>query len=180
MYSTPVGYSHMVLRAHVHPGDVVVDATHGNGGDTRLLRSLVGATGMVYAFDVQLPVHDDVDMTDVLLVGHENMRAHVAERHHGLVRAVIFNLGYMPGGDRSITTHADTTLEAVRQALDLLAPDGIILLVCYQHEEGGKELEALRAMFQALPSARYTATETTFLNHTSSAPIVLTLVGRPS
>ncbi len=167
----------MLLRAHVHEGDVTIDATHGNGGDTRLLRSLVGPTGIVYAFDVQLPVHADVDMTDVLLVGHENMARHVATSHHGLVRAVVFNLGYLPGGDKGRTTHVDTTREAVTQALGLIAPDGVIILVCYQHEEGLRELAALRSMLSTLESGEHTVIETLFLNHDATAPIVLTIAG---
>jgi len=177
LYSTPVGYVHMLLRAHVHEGDVVIDATHGNGGDTRLLRSLVGPKGVVYAFDVQLPMRADVDMTDVLLVGHENMARHVAAIHHRQVRAVVFNLGYLPGGDKALTTHVDTTVEAVEQAITLIAPDGIIILVCYQHDEGRRELAALRTMLSALPSGVQTATETVFLNHDVAAPIVLTIAG---
>jgi len=167
----------MLLRAHVHEADVVIDATHGNGGDTRLLRSLVGPKGFVYAFDVQLPVHAHVDMTDVLLVGHESMARHVAASHHGSVRAVVFNLGYMPGGDKGLTTHVDTTHEAVKQALDLIAPDGIIILVCYQHEEGRRELAALRTMLSTLQSGMHTVTETLFLNHDATAPIVITIAG---
>lgn len=177
LFSTPVGYAHMLLRAQVREGDVVIDATHGNGGDTRLLRSLVGPKGTVYAFDVQLPVHADVDMTDVLLVGHENMARHVAVVHHRRVRAVVFNLGYMPGGDKALTTHADTTIEAVQKALDLLAQDGIIILVCYQHDEGKRELTALRELLRSLPSGSHTTIETTFLNHDATAPIVLTIAG---
>jgi len=177
LFSTPVGYAHMLLRARVLEGDVVIDATHGNGGDTRMLRSLVGPKGTVYAFDVQLPVYADVDVTDVLLVGHENMARHVAMSHHRLVRAVVFNLGYMPGGDKALTTHVDTTVQAVQQALDVLAEDGIIILVCYQHDEGKRELTALREMLRALPSGSYTTTDTTFLNHDASAPIVLTIAG---
>lgn len=177
LFSTPVGYAHMLLRAHVHTGDVVVDATHGNGGDNRLLRTLVGPTGVVYAFDVQLPVHADVDMTDVLLVGHENMARHVATQHHAHVRAVVFNLGYMPGGDKGLTTHVDTTCEAVKQAIAIIAPDGIVILVCYQHEEGRRELAALRTMLSAFQSGTHTVTETSFLNHDATAPIVLTIAG---
>ena len=42
----------VILRA-VEPGDTAVDATMGNGHDTRMLCEAVGPEGRVYAFDVQ-------------------------------------------------------------------------------------------------------------------------------
>ena len=40
--------------AYVQPGDLVVDATAGNGNDTLWLAEAVGANGRVHAFDKEV------------------------------------------------------------------------------------------------------------------------------
>ena len=46
-------YCHRFLRDYIREGDVCVDATAGNGGDTEFLCRMAGAGGRVYAFDIQ-------------------------------------------------------------------------------------------------------------------------------
>ena len=106
----PVPLAHLMLRQFVHTGDTVVDATCGNGNDTLLLAELVGATGRVWAFDIQATAigHTARKLVDagwaeraeLVHGGHEAM----AERVPDGVGAVVFNLGYLPGGDRTIIT----------------------------------------------------------------------------
>lgn len=100
-----------VLRQVVQPGDTVVDATLGNGHDTLMLCELVGETGRVIGFDIQ---PDAVERTRERLAdagmlsrctlyaeGHE----HLSERVITPIRTATFNLGWLPGGDKRITTH---------------------------------------------------------------------------
>ena len=119
-----------ILRRAVKNGDTVIDATMGNGHDTLFLCSLVGETGKVYAFDIQrdaveatrsrLTAAGMADRAELLCIGHEKMAGKVP----GPVKAVVFNLGWLPGGDHQITTRTETTLQAVRQALELLCVSG--------------------------------------------------------
>lgn len=139
----PVPLSHLLLRQFVHPGDRAVDATCGNGSDTLLLAELVGPTGRVWAFDIQsdaigqtaqrLAQAGYAGQVECILAGHETM----AERVTPGVSAVIFNLGYLPGGDRAIITHPETTLAAFEQALTLLKAGGILAVTVYPGHEGG-------------------------------------------
>ena len=46
-------YCHHILEEYIEEGDICIDATAGNGGDTEFLCQKVGETGNVYAFDVQ-------------------------------------------------------------------------------------------------------------------------------
>ena len=45
-------HKHFILE-HLGEGDVAVDFTMGNGGDTLFLSKTVGESGRVYAFDIQ-------------------------------------------------------------------------------------------------------------------------------
>ena len=167
-----------ILRRAVRPGDAVADATMGNGHDTLFLCSLVGETGKVYAFDIQrdavaatrarLAEAGVADRAELFCLGHE----HLAEKVPGPVRAVVFNLGWLPGGDHGITTRTETTLRAVEQALALLLPLGVLVLCAYPgHGEGAREREALDRFFTALSPREYNVLRHTFLNAGPGAPV---------
>lgn len=171
---------HRLVRDVVRPGDVVVDATVGNGWDTQLLAQCVGSSGIVYGFDVQQIALDvartrlDVNAQNVNLIlsGHETMLEHIPTQHHGHVRAVTFNLGYLPGGEKTVTTKVDTTLQALGKALRILAPGGLITIVCYSHPEGLAEMQAVQAMLVSLPQDEYSCLRTEFFNQQGNPPVV--------
>lgn len=138
--------AHEVVRAAVRAGDTVVDATIGNGHDTLFLARLVGPSGRVFGFDVQEEAltntkrrleESDEELGEVTLVqtGHETMSAHVSVE----VSAVMFNLGYLPGGDHQVTTQRESTRQALNSAWELLAETGVICVVCYRGHPGGRE-----------------------------------------
>ena len=138
--------AHEAVRAVVVPGDTVVDATVGNGHDTLFLAHCVQPGGKVYGFDVQEEALSaargrlaaaEVGEAWLHLVheGHEEM-ARIVE---GPVAAVMFNLGYLPGGDHAVTTRPQTTRRALEQGMDLLRPGGVITVVCYRGHPGGVE-----------------------------------------
>ena len=126
-------------------GDVVIDATMGNGYDTIYLGNLVGENGKVYAFDVQeeaikstkKKVERDnmTDRVELILDGHQNLDKYVKEE----VSCVVFNLGYLPRAKHVVITKPDTTLEAIKKSLKLLKPNGIISIAAYIGHEGGLE-----------------------------------------
>lgn len=186
IYENAVTYVHRILRDVVEPGSVVVDATIGNGWDTALMATLVGDEGVVYGFDIQ-PIALEVTKTrltgvtaDVrlMLIGHEEMLKTVDAEHHGKVRAVTFNLGYLPGGDRDITTHVETTKSAIEQARQLLGPGGVITIVCYKHAEGQRELDSVRTLLSEWPQEACTCTETKFLNQIGNPPVVFVVIAK--
>jgi len=171
---------HRLLSDAIRPGDVVVDATVGNGLDTHLLARCVGAQGCVYGFDVQqvaldlarVRLQDEADHVRLILAGHETMRTHVEPRHHGHVRAISFNLGYLPRGERAITTTAATTVSALRQALELIMPGGLITIVCYSHPEGRQEMQAVQNELAGLEQKRFSCLRIEFFNQQGNPPVV--------
>jgi hypothetical protein len=175
-----VALCHFFLRERVKPGDRVVDATCGNGHDTRLLAQLVGPDGKVWGFDIQekaleatrsLLVGDGLlDRVELVQAGHEHLSEYVCEH----LAAVVFNLGYLPGGEKGIVTRPETTRAALAAAFDLLAPRGVLLAVIYSGHPGGREEEdSVLAWADGLDPRSANAWICRQPNRPSSAPFLL-------
>lgn len=166
-----------VLHQVIEAGDTVIDATLGNGHDTVMLAELVGPTGKVYGFDIQ---SDAVDRTSALLCekhlrdrcelfaeGHQNIANRVCEP----VKAAVFNLGWLPGGDKTITTLWETTQIAITAALSLLMKGGVCTICAYPgHAEGDRERFALMEWLSALRPQEFNVLHHRFLNAGPGAP----------
>ena len=148
--------AHELVRRVVRPGDLVLDATAGNGHDTAFLAQLVGADGHVLAFDVQSEALDITrerltrtncqDRVSLLHRGHEDLEEVLDPwlEHYGAIRAAMFNLGFLPGSDKHCTTQPETTLAACKCLIAHLAPGGVISIHVYTGHEGGRaEAQAL-------------------------------------
>jgi|GEM_PF-310049 len=148
--------AHAVLRQVVQAGDLVVDATAGNGHDTVFLSRLVGLSGHVLAFDIQpeaiamsrerLIQAGYKDRVTLLRQGHETIGECIEEwlERYGEIGAAVFNLGFLPGSDKTCVTRPETTLRACEALLGCLAPNGVISLHLYTgHEGGAEEAEAV-------------------------------------
>jgi SAM-dependent methyltransferase len=175
-----VRLSHYFLRERLTAGDRAIDATCGNGQDTLLLAELVGAEGKVWAFDIQaealsttkecLVAADLAGRVILVLAGHERMAEFVAEP----VKAIIFNLGYLPTGGREIKTSAESTLAALELGKMLLSPSGIILVAVYTGHEGGEaEWSAVKGWAEALPPLEYNVWQSRQLNRSEKAPFLV-------
>jgi len=165
------------MQRLIRPGDRVVDATMGNGGDTVFLAQLVGKQGHVYAIDIQpaamektkerLEAEQLLERVSFSLDGHQHLDEFVREP----VQAVMFNLGWLPGGDHGCTTHTETTIEAISQACTCLLPGGMISVCVYPgHEEGSRELEAVAGFCEKLPVRNFTVLHHRFINARSETP----------
>lgn len=151
-----------ILNPAIKEGCTVVDATCGNGHDTLFLARKVGHEGKVYSFDIQ----DTAILNTEELLRKEDLRSRVKllkEDHARMfefvpekVSAVMFNLGYLPGSDKSIITKPDTTVKAMNSGLNLLKIEGIITCVIYQgHEEGSQEAREVEKFCQELSPQYY-------------------------
>ena len=171
-----VGLHKHFLLEHIGEGDVVVDFTMGNGNDTLFLSRTVGEAGKVYAFDIQeealvsteshLKAEGAPDNYTLICASHHRVKEFVKEP----IKAGIFNLGYLPrSGKKSVTTMRETTFPAVEAALELLLPDGVLIVAIYPgHEEGALEGDMLRDYFKTLSRFRICASEFHILNSPTS------------
>lgn len=135
-------HAHAAVREVIQPGETAIDATAGNGHDTRFLSELVGPTGHVFAFDVQPEAIArtaawGLPNVTLLLRSHADLASAIPMEHHGRIGAVMFNLGYLPGGDKTVRTVAKSTEAALRAGVALLRPGGILSAIAYTGHPGG-------------------------------------------
>jgi predicted methyltransferase len=158
----PTELLHLLLREEISAGDYVIDATAGNGHDTCFLAKCVGAGGRVLAIDIQpqaiestrarLEAEGLLERVTLHLGSHADLAEIPCE---GRPFAIIFNLGYLPGGDRAIITNTAGTLAALAAAAEILRPGGILAVICYTAHAGGEEEGAEAQNFiRSLPDFR--------------------------
>ena len=140
--------AHRICGQVLEEGDCVIDATVGNGHDTRFLANAVGSSGRVYGFDIQPEAIDltrrtlaSIEDNRVTLItgSHADMGDRIPAEHHGRIKLIMFNLGYLPGGDKEITTQTESTRLALEASCRLLAHDGLISIIAYPGHAGGAE-----------------------------------------
>lgn len=168
---------HSIINGRIGAGAFCIDATAGRGRDTAYLCELVGPCGRVIAFDIQ---QEAVDSTNALLAArglraevhldsHSNM-ANYAEPE--TVDCIIFNLGWLPGGDHRIFTHADTSFAAISAGLELLKKGGLMCVTIYHGGATGfEERDTLLELLREIDSDRFQVISTFFHNWKKEPPI---------
>ncbi|MOA03433.1 hypothetical protein D3C78_1229400 [compost metagenome] len=185
--------AHKWIAERTSPGDTVIDATAGTGVDTLALAELVGPRGTVYAFDIQQEAldrtrarlsasssSDALPAVHLMLENHAKMAESIGPSVAGNAAAVMFNLGYLPGGgDLSIITEPSSTIAALNAALALLRPGGIVTCVLYPgHPGGAEEALAVEAWAASLPQMLGQAVIYRQLQR-STAPYLVAVEKRP-
>lgn len=179
MIKSPLLFSHEIIKKIVRDGDYAIDATLGNGHDTQLLAELVGSTGKVYGFDIQkqaiessqerLAVANLLTQVELIHDGHEMMQQYIPADKK--VSAVMFNLGYLPKGDKAIVTKAETTVAAIQQALSLLKKGGVVsIMVYYGHGGTNGEKEAVDQLVRELSQKEFDTLAYQFVNQINNPP----------
>ena len=167
------------INTYIKPGDTVADATAGNGHDTLKLCKAVGEGGKVYAFDIQKCALEEsekllssMNCNNYILIedSHSEMDKYIDTS----LKAVIFNLGYLPGGDHSICTRHSTTIEAIDKALALISDDGFIsVTVYYGKNSGTEEKDKVMTYLENLNHKLCTVTVHDFFNRPNNPPLTV-------
>ena len=130
------------VSEHLSEGGFAIDATAGRGYDTVFLARTVGATGRVLAFDIQpaavestraLLASEGLD-AEVVLASHADMAQYTSPES---ADCILFNLGYLPGGDHTVYTRAESTIAAVEAGLDILKHGGLMCVTVYSGGANG-------------------------------------------
>ncbi|XP_020425940.1 uncharacterized protein LOC18767956 isoform X2 [Prunus persica] len=154
-----------VWKSVVQKGDTVIDATCGNGHDTLAMLKMVAdesCKGSVYGLDVQeAALQKTSSLLEESVGPSEKELIKLFSKCHSKmdevlpkdtsVRLVAFNLGYLPGGDKTIITQSETTLKALEVAKSIMVPGGLISIVVYVGHPGGwEELKTIRDFISKL------------------------------
>ena len=144
-----------LCRPWLREGSIAVDATAGNGFDTVFLAQCVGESGKVFAVDLQpsavMRTRERVEAlglserVECVQGDHADLGQMLAERNCADIDCAMFNLGYLPHGDKSIVTRPASTLHALQSIDRVLVAGGIVSLLVYVgHEEGQEEGRVVR------------------------------------
>jgi len=172
--------AHSIIEKHLSKGDMAIDATTGNGHDTLFLARLVSRTGKVFGFDIQQQAIDSTqsrlesenfaDNTQLFLSSHDKMLQCIAAEFHGTIKLIMFNLGYLPGSDKSVITQTESTLTALEQATKLLIKSGLITIAAYPgHTGGDTETLAIEKWHQQLDARKFSV-ESIYSSEKETAP----------
>jgi len=153
--------AHARVSEILSEGDVAIDATVGNGHDSLWLAQSVGSKGLVFGFEIQqdaLMVARNrlfqagvMRQVQVYQTSHANIQSQIPKSYHGKVKGIVFNLGYLPGGDKHITTETESTIAALSQAYVMLVEGGILSIACYPgHHEGIDETNHVKQWVESL------------------------------
>ena len=163
------------ILSHLKEGDASVDFTMGNGHDTEFLSKTVGEKGRVYAFDIQEAAVASTLENLKKAECPENYTLINASHHRVLefvdtkIKAGMFNLGYLPGGDKNITTMRETTMPAIEAAISLLDRDAILCIAVYPgHEEGDLEGKMVSEYLSSLDRFKYSIAQIKIINSPTS------------
>ena len=182
MRITMTDWIHRVLDEYIKEGDCCIDATMGKGGDTYYLCSKTGESGKVYAFDVQADAlrqtREKLDKhkmnAELILDGHEHMKEYVKEM---AVSCIMFNLGYLPGGDHTISTRIKTSMPALSSSLKLLKKGGLLSLCIYSGGDTGfEEHDAVLSWLKSLDPHCYLVIKSEFYNRPNHPPVPVLVI----
>ena len=174
---------HRMAERFVYPGARCIDATMGNGHDTEFLCRGVGPSGKVTAFDIQQRAlaatrerleRAGLPPAELILDGHEHMDRYLSP---GTVDLILFNLGYLPGGDHRISTGPETTLAALEQSLKLLRCKGAVCLLIYSGGDTGmEEKTAVMEWMRQLDPKRFLVLVTEYYNRPHHPPLPVQII----
>jgi len=180
-------FAQKTISDRVKAGDAVVDATVGLGSDTLFLARVTGTDGIVFGFDIQpealaiaqSKMKDRLSTADSasihwILRSHEFMLAEIPSKYQGKIRAVMFNLGYLPHSDHLIKTQPQTTVKGLDAAVQLLQIGGVVTIIVYTGHEGAQEeADAVLLWASLLAQKQFNVISYRFLNQVNDPPFLI-------
>jgi hypothetical protein len=178
-----VNAAHNIISDVLHSGDIAIDATVGNGHDALFLVEQVIPAGRVFGFDIQQAAIDSTrikagayckmlpECLTLIQASHADMGEKIPLQYHGKISVCMFNLGYLPGGDKSIITQTGSTLQALNSASRLLTTEGLFTILAYPgHAGGNQETEQVKNWCDQLNPNQFNVKVINSTKHNESAP----------
>ena len=175
--------NHVMIKEYIKPGSEVIDGTAGNGHDSTFLLKQIDPGGVLYAFDTQSVALENTKNRIESLLLSSDTKFHLINDCHGNIHqyinrpvdAAVFNLGYLPGSDHTVTTTWNELCKALNALLfHLIKPGGIISIISYGgHQEGKEEQEKLFHFLEELPANNFSVLITKKWNAIKSPPVLI-------
>lgn len=174
-----VKLAQFLLLPHLKNCKRAVDATAGNGWDSLFLAANTGDDAVIYSFDIQksalfqterlLREHNMGDKIRLIEDSHENLSSYIDDK----LDIGMFNLGYLPGNDHGITTHADTTIKSVTKLLKMLNTGGFLTIIAYPgHPTGEQEFIEIEKLLKSLSTKFFVVNSWVPVNAAKRPPIL--------
>ena len=149
----------------VHPR-LCIDATCGNGGDTAFLCGITAPDGRVLGFDIQPEaIRSTCARLEQAGVPTERYSL-ICGSHADLLQYV------QPGADHSVFSTADSSIPALKAALEAVRPGGVVTAILYSGQViGSGEKQTVLEFLRALPLKSFTVLVCDFANWAETAPL---------
>ncbi|MGL4345512.1 MAG: tRNA (mnm(5)s(2)U34)-methyltransferase [Cellulosilyticaceae bacterium] len=170
------------LASHSRSHLVAMDGTLGKGADMAFLCGLE-QVAEVWGFDIQ---QEAIAMSKEHVGEWDDKDVHyVRDSHHHVdqyiqkpIDIAMFNLGYLPTGDKAIVTHSETTLVAIEKVMGQLAEGGIMTILTYPgHEEGMNEHCQITQFLGQITQKRYEIFRISKQNVKRPCPEIFVILG---
>ena len=174
---TAVKFVQDFLTSRLAEPKLLVDATCGNGGDTAFLCRLAGKEGRVLGFDIQPEAIASTERNlaakglsaELHCDSHANLLQYVTP---GTADAVMFNFGWLPGADHGVFSTAQSSIPALKAALEAVRPGGVVTAILYSGQViGTDEKQTVLEFLRALPLKSFTVLVCDFANWAETAPL---------
>lgn len=186
LFQSHLDLAHSFWKQIVKPGDILIDATCGNGHDTLALAQmgLTPHSGRLYAIDIQAKAIEscqhhlanhlipEVYSRIQFIQGcHSRIPAEIPRQS---VALIVYNLGYLPGSDKQVVTTNATTIQSLENSLSLIKHGGAISVTCYPgHTEGKIEKEMVLNFAEKLLPSQWSCSHHEWLNRSSSPSVLI-------
>jgi len=152
-----IEYTRIMIDRYQNKDGVAIDMTLGKGNDTLYLADKFAD---IVAFDIQ---QEAIDVSNEKLEGINNVQL-IKDSHENFDKYIkdevdlfIYNLGYLPGFSKDITTKSESTIESLKKALIQLKRKGIVIIVVYVgHQEGYEESKVIEDYLKLIDKEYFT------------------------
>ena len=117
-----------------------------------------------------------VGRCQLILDGHQNLNQYVEKES---VDGIVFNFGYLPGGDHSISTKKSTSIEAIQKGMEALKPGGIMSMCIYSGQDTGfEEKNSILDYLKTVDQRKYVIIMSEFYNRPNNPPIPVFIINK--
>lgn len=165
-----------LIENYIKKASVAIDMTCGNGIDSKLILDSFDIKKL-YCFDIQQQALDNTKNLlknyrnyEIILDNHKNFDKYIKEN----VDFAIYNLGYLPRGDKEITTNYIDVEESLNKLLNKLNKNAVIIITFYPGHLSGKiESKEVLTFLKKLNQKQYMILKFTFENQKNNPPFVV-------